>query len=110
MSIPPIQIILILMLTTTSAAFVPGRIIPGHVADKLSYFNVMTTISVLTGITVACLWIPFDYHRSRAGIIIFALAYGLTSGAYVSLMITKSGSLDTLGQRFGTFQSVIAIA
>ena len=101
------------MLTTTSAASVPGRIIPGYVADKLGYFNVMTTVSTLTGITVACLWIPFDYHRSHAGIIIFALAYGLTSGAYISLMMpcaAKSGSLDTLGQRFGTFQSVIAIA
>ena len=102
-----------MMLTTTSAASVPGRIFPGYVADKLGYFNVMTTVSVLTGVTVACLWIPFDYHRSHAGIIIFALAHGLTSGAYISLMMpcaAKSGSLDTLGQRFGTFQSVIAIA
>ena len=101
------------MLTITSAASVPGRVIPGYLADKFGYFNVMTTVSVLTGITVACLWIPFDYHRSHAGIIIFSLAYGLFSGAYVSLMMpcaAKSGSLDTLGQRFGTFQSVIAIA
>ena len=101
------------MLTTTSAASVPGRVIPGYLADKLGYFNVMTTVSVLTGISVACLWIPFDYHRSHTGIIIFSLAYGLFSGAYVSLMMpcaAKSGRLDTLGQRFGTFQSVLAIA
>ena len=108
-----LNIFVIVMLTITSAASVPGRIIPGYVADKLGYFNVMAAVSVLTGTTVACLWIPFDYHRSHAGIIVFSLAYGLFSGAYVSLMMpcaAKSGSLDTLGQRFGTFQSVIAIA
>ncbi len=101
------------MLITNSAASVPGRIIPGHIADKLGYFNVMATVSGLTGISIACLWIPFDYHRSHAGIIVFSLAYGLFSGAYISLLMpcaAKSGSLDTLGQRFGTFQSVIAIA
>ena len=73
----------------------------------------MTTVSVLTGLSVVCLWIPFDYHRSHGGVIVFALAYGLTSGAYISLMMpcaAKSGSLETLGQRFGTFQSVISIA
>ena len=50
------------MLTITSAASVPGRVIPGYLTDKFGYFNVMTTVSVLTGITVACLWIPFDYQ------------------------------------------------
>lgn len=107
------KVLVIALLTNTSAASVPGRIIPGHVADKLGYFNVMATVSMLSGITVACLWIPFDHHPSHAGIIIFALAYGLFSGAYVSLLLpcaAKSGSLETLGQRFGTFQSVIAIA
>ncbi len=103
-----------LMLTINeSAGSIPGRIIPGAVADKLGYFNVMTVVSILTGICVLCLWIPFNYHASHTGIIVFAVAYGLCSGAYISLMMpcaAKSGSLETLGQRFGTFQSVIAIA
>lgn len=72
----------------------------------------MATVSVMSGLTVACLWtasIVTDPTRVSS----FALAYGLFSGAYVSLMMpcaAKSGSPDTLGQRFGTFQSVIAIA
>ena len=73
----------------------------------------MAAVSTLTGISVLVLWIPFDNHPSEAGIIIFALVYGFVSGAYVSLMmpcVAKSGSLETLGVRFGTFQSVIAIA
>jgi hypothetical protein len=55
--------------------------------------------------------IPFDYHPSHAGLIVFALAYGYASGGFVSLLMpcaAKSGSLETLGQRFGTFQLVMA--
>ena len=91
----------------------PGRILPGWVSDKMGYFNVMTIVSTLTGISIFVLWIPFDYHTSTAGTVIFALTYGFVSGAYISLMMpcaAKSGSLETLGVRFGTFQSVIAIA
>jgi hypothetical protein len=57
------------------------------------------------------LWLPFNYHPSHAGIIVFALVYGFVSGSFVSLLmpcVAKTGSLETLGQRFETFQIVIA--
>ncbi|MCJ1384951.1 hypothetical protein MMC17_008069 [Xylographa soralifera] len=107
---PSLAIYLISIINATS---VPGRIIPGYLGDKLGYFNVMTVVSVLTGISVFCLWIPFNNHPSHAGVILFALVFGFVSGAYVSMMMpcaAKSGSLETLGQRFGTFQSIIAFA
>lgn len=59
-----------------------------------------------------CLWLPFNYHSSHAGLIIFGLVFGFVSGALVSLVmpcVAKSGSLETLGQRFGTFQFVLSI-
>lgn len=99
--------------TMNSAASLPGRVIPGHIADKLGYFNVMTIVSLLTGLSILCLWLPFDTHHSLGGLIVFSLAYGFVSGAFVSLIMpcaAKSGSLETLGQRFGTFQSVIAVS
>jgi hypothetical protein len=58
------------------------------------------------------LWLPFNYHHSHAALIVFALVYWLVSGVFVSLMmqcVFKLGSLETLGQRFGTFQIVIAV-
>jgi hypothetical protein len=58
------------------------------------------------------LWLPFNYHHSQAATIIFALVYGLVSGAFVSLTmpcVFKLGSLETLGQRFGTFQIVMTV-
>lgn len=73
----------------------------------------MFTVSFLTGVSILCLWLPFDNHHSLAGLIVFALVYGFVSGAYVSLLMpcaAKSGSLETLGQRFGTFQTVISLA
>ena len=96
-----------------SAGSLPGRIIPPHFADKLGYFNMMVFVSFLTGVSILCLWLPFDTHPSHAGLIVFGVVYGFVSGAYVSLLMpcaAKSGSLETLGQRFGTFQSVIGIA
>lgn len=67
---------------------------------------------MLTGGSMLCLWLPFNYHPSHAEIIAFALVYGFVSGAVVSLLmpcVAKTGNLDTLGRRFGTFQMVISI-
>ncbi|KAK0511106.1 hypothetical protein JMJ35_006658 [Cladonia borealis] len=101
------------LISIINAGSLPGRIIPAHFADKLGFFNVMTFVSFLTGVSILCLWLPFDYHPSHAGLMVFGVVYGFVSGAYVSLLMpcaAKSGSLETLGQRFGTFQSVIGIA
>lgn len=58
------------------------------------------------------LWLPFNYHPSHAGLIIFALAYGFWSGAFVSLLmpsVAKAGDIQSLGRRFGTFQIIMSI-
>ncbi|GLA55727.1 hypothetical protein AnigIFM63604_002673 [Aspergillus niger] len=60
-----------------------------------------------------CLWLPFNYHPSHAGIIVFSAVYGFVSGAVVSLMmpcVAKVGDLQTLGQRFGTFQLIMSVS
>jgi hypothetical protein len=73
---------------------------------------VIIVCSLLTGGSILALWLPFNYHPSHAGIIVFALVYGFVSGAFVSLLmpcVAKVGSLEILGQRFGTFQTVIGL-
>ncbi|TGO13686.1 hypothetical protein BTUL_0065g00440 [Botrytis tulipae] len=92
---------------------IPGRILPGHLADTIGYFNKMTIVCILTGFSIITLWIPFTYYSSHTGLIFFAVVYGFLSGAFISLMMpccAKSGTLQTLGQGFGTFQSIIAIS
>lgn len=95
-----------------SATSIPGRILPGYVADYLGHFNIITICSLFTGGSILALWLPFNYHASHAGIIVFGLVFGFVSGAVVSLMmacVAKTGPLETLGQRFGTFQIVISV-
>ena len=72
----------------------------------------MTVCSLFTGGSILVLWLPFNYHPSHAGIIVFGAVYGFVSGAVVSLLmpcVAKVGPLETIGQRFGTFQTVIAL-
>ena len=67
----------------------------------------------LIGISVLCLWLPFDFYPSHAGIIIFCLVYGFVSGTFVSLLmpcVAKAGPIETIGVRFGTLQIVLALA
>lgn len=79
----------------------------------MGYFNVIVASAFFSCITILCLWLPFDYHSSNAGLIIFAACYGFFSGAFVSIMMpccAKSGSLENLGSQIGTYQGVIAIS
>lgn len=70
-----------------SASSIPGRILPPYVGDRIGHFNVLTISALLVGGSMLALWLPFSYHPSRAGIIIFTLVYGFASGAVVSLMM-----------------------
>ncbi|KAJ6128117.1 hypothetical protein N7471_009334 [Penicillium samsonianum] len=106
---PDLALYLISIINATS---IPGRIIPPHIADHIGHFNVLTTCAFATAISMLCLWLPFHYHSSHAGLIIFALVYGFVTGAVVSLLmpcVAKSGKLEALGVRFGTFQMVVAL-
>jgi hypothetical protein len=94
-----------------SAGSIPGRVTLAALADKLGFFNMMTIISFFSALVMITLWIPFDYHSTHAGLIVFSVVYGYASGGFISLLMpcaAKSGSLETLGQRFGTFQLIMS--
>ncbi|KAH8691637.1 major facilitator superfamily domain-containing protein [Talaromyces proteolyticus] len=101
------------LISIINAASIPGRILPSYLGDRLGHYNVMTIVMVITSLAIISLWVPFNYHYSHAGLVTFSAVYGFSSGAFVSLLMpcaAKAGSLDTLGQRFGTFQSLISIS
>jgi MFS family permease len=102
----------LLLMLRFSATSIPGRILPSYLGDRYGHFNVITICAFVTGGSMLVLWLPFSYHPSSAGIIVFAAIYGFVSGAFVSLLmpcVAKVGTLDTIGQRFGTFQTVIGL-
>ena len=60
-----------------------GRIVPGFLADKFGRFNSMIIITAMSGIVTLAIWIPV---KSTAGIIVYGVLFGLTSGGFVSLL------------------------
>lgn len=108
----PLGIVLLSIYGVVSAASIFGRTIPPYFADNIGSFNVVTTSAGMSGVCMLALWLPFNYHPSDAGIIVFAMLYGFFSGAFVSLLmpcVARAGKIETLGQRFGTFQMVMTI-
>lgn len=82
---------------------VPGRFLPGYVADRLGAVNTMTVISFFCTVLVLCLWIPA--RGSHAVTIAFTVLYGFWSGASVALAPVCIGLVcrtKDYGKRNGT--------
>src|SRR5947199_338927 len=87
-----------------------GRILPGWAADKFGRFNVMLITVILSVIIVLGLWIP---SHSNAPIIVFSALFGLTSGAFVSLipaLVAHISDIRQIGVRVGTMFFVASFA
>ncbi|KAK1689598.1 major facilitator superfamily domain-containing protein [Colletotrichum godetiae] len=68
------------LVAVINGASIPGRIIPGVLGDKFGRINILFTAGLLTAISILC----WPKAVTEAGIIGFAAAYGLTSGAIIS--------------------------
>lgn len=73
----------------------------GVFADRLGPYNIFVVVCCLAGILALALWIPAS---SNAAIIVFAVLFGFTSGAYVALsaaLIVKISPFPQIGYRIG---------
>lgn len=98
------------LVSILNAASIFGRTLPGWIADRLGRFNTMIVTSYASALLVLCLWIP---ATSNPPIIVFAVLYGFTSGAFVSLapaLIAQISDIRQIGMRTGTMFAVISIA
>lgn len=98
------------LVSILNASSIFGRTLPGWIADRLGRFNTMIVTSYASALLVLCLWIP---ATSNAPIIVFAVLYGFTSGAFVSLapaLIAQISDIRQIGMRTGTMFAVISIA
>ncbi|KAH6692733.1 riboflavin transporter MCH5 [Plectosphaerella plurivora] len=68
------------LVAVVNGASIPGRIIPGILGDKLGRLNTLIAAGFLTAVTTFC----WTLATSTAGIIVYAAAFGFTSGAIVS--------------------------
>ncbi|EED14229.1 MFS monocarboxylate transporter, putative [Talaromyces stipitatus ATCC 10500] len=77
-----------------------GRIIPGMIADKYGRFNLCIAMTVFSGIISLC-WTTVT---SVAGIVMFSLSYGFSSGGILSLQqacAAQIASPTTIGTVIG---------
>ncbi|KAJ5887525.1 hypothetical protein N7495_007566 [Penicillium taxi] len=78
-----------------------GCLSSGIISDHIGTYNVFTIVCCLAGILVLALWIP---TTSAAGIIVFCILFGYSSGAYVSLaaaLVVKISPFPQIGYRIG---------
>ena len=97
------------LISILNAASLPGRVIPGILADRLGRFNTMTLTSLISAILVLALWLP---SQSNVAIICFAAFYGCFSGAYVSLgpsLIAELSPIEQIGVRIGSIYFFVAV-
>ncbi|KAK8124267.1 MFS transporter [Apiospora kogelbergensis] len=77
------------LLSAVNAASFFGRVAPGHIADSSGHYNLLILFTLLSGL------IGFTWTKaaSLAGLIVWSLAYGFTSGAVMSLQSACAGKL-----------------
>lgn len=103
----PLQKLPNIVLTRTCSVF--GRITPGIIGDKFGRYNIMIIICIITAIIIFAVWIPVS---SVAGIIVFAVIFGFSSGGFIGLaptLVAQISELRQLGTRIGAVFSVQAI-
>lgn len=75
----------------TLAASFFGRVAPGFYADKYGPFNVLLISAVFSAVIAFC----WTAATTTAGIVLWSLAYGFSSGSFLSLQSTCASRLST---------------
>ncbi|KAF4463499.1 oxalate formate antiporter [Fusarium albosuccineum] len=92
-----------LLNTLLNVGAVPGRFLPGYVADRFGVVNTMTIIAFACTALAFCLWLPA--HGSHAMTISFTILYGFWSGASVAFAPVCIGQVcrtEDYGKRNGS--------
>ncbi|KAH7309110.1 riboflavin transporter MCH5 [Stachybotrys elegans] len=93
-----------------NAGAVPGRALPGYVADRFGSFNTMCITSLVCAASIWTLWLTAGDDQVR--ITAFAVLFGFWSGAAISLTpvcISRVCRIEDYGKRNGTAFCVSSI-
>ncbi|GAA5898312.1 hypothetical protein JCM6882_000126 [Rhodosporidiobolus microsporus] len=98
-------------LTILNAASIIGRVGPGFLADKLGCLTILTPLCAASGVLIF-LFLPMC--KTSGGMIAWCILFGISSGAYVSMMPATTASMTKdmtqVGHRLATMFLVISIA
>ncbi|KAL2430356.1 MFS-type transporter opdF [Exophiala dermatitidis] len=90
------------------ASFI-GRTVPNILADKYGRFNMMILMAILCIVFVLGVWLP---GRSDATSIVFAVFFGIGSGACIGLgpvLIMSISPMNEVGARMGTIFAIAGL-
>ena len=99
-----------LLIVFLSLGAIPGRFLPGLIADHLGRFNVMVMTSFICAILTLALWLKSG--GNLAAIICYVVFYGFWSGAAISLTpvcISQVCETEDYGKRNGTTFTIVSI-
>ncbi|TGO28073.1 hypothetical protein BPAE_0032g00150 [Botrytis paeoniae] len=96
-------------ISIVNAASLFGRIIPGLLADRFGCYNIAVIAAISSGLVCTCM----IKATSVAGITMFSLAYGFSSGAIISLQGVCAAKLvppTQFGIAMGSVMTFLSIA
>ncbi|KAF2845637.1 MFS general substrate transporter [Plenodomus tracheiphilus IPT5] len=99
------------LMALLNAGAIPGRALPGYVADRFGAFNTMSATSFICSIFIFALWLTAG--SSEIAITAFAVLFGFWSGAAISLTpvcVASVCKIEDYGKRNGTTFSLASFA
>ncbi|CAG8202494.1 unnamed protein product [Penicillium salamii] len=89
---------------------IPGRFLPGLIADRVGRFNVMVLTSLICSLLTLALWL--EAANNLSSIICYAVLFGFWSGAAISLTpvcISQVCATEDYGKRNGTTFTIVSV-
>ncbi|RYO89655.1 hypothetical protein DL766_008057 [Monosporascus sp. MC13-8B] len=77
------------LVSALNAASFFGRVVPGHLADKYGHYNLLATLTLVSGVIGFC----WTAATTLGGLVIWSMAYGFASGGVISLQAACAGKI-----------------
>ncbi|KAM0378253.1 hypothetical protein ACHAO7_001020 [Fusarium culmorum] len=94
-----------------NAGSVIGRLLPGYYADVIGPFNVSILAVILAIVACFCVWLPLG--GTTAGVIVFAVLFGFSSGTSIAIAPVCIGRLcktQEYGRYYATAYTIVSFA
>lgn len=101
-----------LLIIVLNGCSIPGRFLPGYLADKFGCFNMMCLISLLSTVAFFVIWLPAPAFSTLGGLYAFSSIYGFISGSSLSLAPACIGQISKtrdFGKRYGTAYFILSV-
>ncbi|KAJ9134511.1 MFS general substrate transporter [Coniochaeta hoffmannii] len=99
------------IVTVLNAGSVVGRVVPGWYADVIGPFNANMISVAVTVVACFGVWLPAG--GTTAGLVVFAVLFGFTSGSNISLVPVSIGRLcrtQEYGRYYATCYTIVSVA